>query len=164
MYRLRLTIASLLVVIAFCGVILAGLRSGTTVWMRTIYTATFVALIFATIAAKYRGAFWYGFSVAGWAYFLLAIDPWFDSSVADPSHLGNIGLLTSAVNVAVNQWLSDREPGSLDFIDAMVCRLTICHCALTIPFGLTGGLISGAMAGRRRRIPEGAQPGSASTS
>jgi hypothetical protein len=164
MYRLRLTIASLLVVIVFFGVVLAGLRSGTTVWMRTIYTATFLALIFATIAAKYRGALWYGFSVAGWAYFLLAIDPWFNSSVADPTHLGNIGLLTSAVNVAVDQWLSDRDPGSLDFIDAMVCRLTICHCALTILFGLTGGSISGAMAGRRPQNPEGTQPGSASTS
>jgi hypothetical protein len=75
MFRRRVTIASLLAVILFLALVFAGLRAGTTIWMRSIYTTTFLALIYAAIAAKYRGAFWYGFSVAGWAYFLLAIDP-----------------------------------------------------------------------------------------
>ena len=65
MFRRRVTIASLMAVILFLALVLAGLRAGTTMWMRSIYTATFLTLVYAAIAARYRGAFWYGFSVAG---------------------------------------------------------------------------------------------------
>jgi hypothetical protein len=35
-----------------------------------------MALLTATVLARYRGAFWYGFAVFGWGYFLLGLGPW----------------------------------------------------------------------------------------
>jgi hypothetical protein len=162
MFRNRLTIASLLVVIVFCGFVFAGLRAGSGAWLKLIYTMTFGTLVYAAIAARYRGAYWYGFAIAGWAYFFTGIIPWINlTSQSEPRIIVNAGHLTSAVYEAV---IDIHPPEDTipalpdDEARAAVYRVAICHCALTILLGLAGGLVSGAMAGRQPRNREAAQP------
>ena len=168
MLRSRLTIASLLVAIVYCGFVFAGLRAGSGAWLKLIYTLTFGSLVYAAIAAKYRGAHWYGFATAGWAYFLTGIIPWINlSSPVEPRIAVNAGHLTSAVY----EFVIDMHPPEetipalpYDEARAAVCRVAICHCALTILLGLAGGWVAAALAGQRRQSQEVAQSGSASTS
>jgi hypothetical protein len=79
MNRGRMTIGRLLLAIMFFGVIFAGLRSGSNDWFKLNYTLTFISLVYAAIATRYRGVFWYGFAVAGWAYFIVGFGPWIGS-------------------------------------------------------------------------------------
>jgi hypothetical protein len=58
MRHVRFTIAKLLGVVLFFGVVLAGLRSGSNDWFKAIYSLTFSLQVYAAIAARYRGAFW----------------------------------------------------------------------------------------------------------
>lgn len=163
MHFRRITIAGLLLIVVFFGVVFAGLRSGTTMWMRSIYTVTFLTLVYAAIAAKYRGRFWYGFSAAGWAYLVMGLTPWGEPSSFEGM---NRALLASWFYELAIEFLSGwhkRTGGMGPYLWESNC-LIICHSALTILFGIAGGLVAGAMAGRRPQSPEVAQPGSASTS
>jgi hypothetical protein len=121
--------------------------------LKVIYTATCMTLAYAAIAARYRGAFWFGFSLAGWAYFLMAIAPWVhsDSSAAYSSRVKlNEGLLTSAIYVVVNNLVEAKDVQEAA-IRATGYRKAICHCAITILFALAGGSVSAAMARSRLR-------------
>jgi hypothetical protein len=80
MGRHRFPIAALMAGVVFLALSLAVLRSGSFVWFRVSYAVTFLALLLAIIAARYlpggEGAFWLGFAVFGWGYFLIGIGPW----------------------------------------------------------------------------------------
>src|SRR5262245_25907390 len=98
MHHGRLTIAWLLAAIVVLGILFAGLRSGSNDWFKVIYTATFITLVYAAITARYRGAFWYGFAVAGWAYFLIGFGPRIGSPPgSEPLHAVNRNIVTSVV-------------------------------------------------------------------
>ncbi len=159
MHRGRLTIASLLGAVIFCGIILAGLRSGSTDWFKSIYTATFVALVYSAIAARYRGPFWYGFAVAGWAYFLIGFGPWINAAPGtDPQQAVNRDIVTSVVPHFVSGTMSMRDPplqpgggrpvANFFFQPEWSNRDGICHSVLTIVFAFLGGLVSRKLAGR----------------
>jgi hypothetical protein len=161
MPRTHLTIASLLLVVVFFGVVFAGLRTASDGWLKLVYMLTFMALVYAAIAARYRSAFWYGFAVAGWAYFLIGCHPWITTaSFTQPRYLANQGILTSVVIETVSVLLSGREPFAMVPVwdrsfrepsaleTSASIRAIICHCSLTIPFALVGGLVAGAMARR----------------
>jgi hypothetical protein len=68
--------------IAVLAVGLAAWLSGSFAWFTALYGVTIFALLMATVAARYRpathGAFWFGFAVFGWGYFLIGISPWTD--------------------------------------------------------------------------------------
>jgi hypothetical protein len=158
MYQKRPTIAALLVVIAFFGVIFAGLRSGSNDWFKSIYTLTFTALVYAAIAARYRGPFWYGFAVAGWAYFVVAFGPWIGSPPgSEPLRAVNRNIVTSVVLEIVSGTMSRGDvtppgyarPLALMFKEMLSAnRDGICHCGLTVLFAIAGGSVSRAMARR----------------
>jgi hypothetical protein len=80
MGRHRFPIAALMAGVVFLALGLAVLRSGSSASFRAFYAATLLALLLAIIAARYRpggeGAFWFGFAVFGWGYFLIGIGPW----------------------------------------------------------------------------------------
>ncbi|WZP01105.1 hypothetical protein EP7_005549 (plasmid) [Isosphaeraceae bacterium EP7] len=44
--------------------------------LKAMYVLTVISLLVAVIAARYRGAFCFGFAVFGWGYFLIGIAPW----------------------------------------------------------------------------------------
>jgi hypothetical protein len=115
----RFTIARLLAAICLLGIVLAGLRSGSNDWFKLIYTLTFMTLVYAAIVARYRDTFWYGFAVAGWAYFVVGFGPWIGS-----------------IRMMFQDMLRANRDG-------------ICHCALTGAFAIVGGLVAGTVARRR---------------
>lgn len=160
MRPLRFTIARLLCVILFFGIGLAGLRSGSNDWFKLIYTLTFLVLVYAAIAARYRGAVWFGFAVAGWAYFVVGFGPWIGSPPGtEPLRAVNRNLISSVVLEIVSGSMSRNDtlawstgpPMNWSSIHS-ANRDGIGHCALTILFGLVGGLLSGVLA--RRRTPD----------
>jgi hypothetical protein len=72
-------------------------------WLSALYTFTMVLLLVAVIAARYRRgnekAFWFGFAVFGWGFFLLGYGPW-RTATSDPTEQRvplNRNLVTSKV-------------------------------------------------------------------
>src|SRR4051812_23788071 len=110
MPRGRFTIGKLLGVITFCGILLAGLSSGSNDWFKSIYTLTFLTLVYAAIAARYRGPSWYGFAVAGWAYFVVGFGPWIGSPPgSEPLRAVNRNLDTAVVLEIVSGTMMRRD-------------------------------------------------------
>ena len=158
MRRGRSTIGRLLVAIMFFGVIFAGLRSGSNDWFKVIYTSTFFSLVYAAIAARYRGAFWFGFAVAGWAYFIVGFGPWIGSPPgSEPLRAVNRNIVTSVILEIVSGIMSTNETlsaGNGSVASHMFREMHsanrdgICHSALTILFAVVGGSVSKSLAKR----------------
>src|SRR4051812_29011982 len=80
MPRLRLSIAAMMLFVVIIGLGLTALRIGSDAALKAVYSATTFILLLAIIAARFRpageNAFWYGFAVFGWGYFLISLAPW----------------------------------------------------------------------------------------
>ena len=154
----RLTIGKLAGTISVVGLIFAGLRSGSNDWFKLIYEATFVLLVCAVIAARYRGAGWFGFAVVGWAYFVVGFGPWIGSPPgSEPLRALNRNLGSSVIPEMIGMLMSGRDPippGLL--IESQIMfrnsyranREGIAHCALSILFGLFGAWMARRLARR----------------
>jgi hypothetical protein len=83
MRRLRFSVGGLMVVVLLLAAAFAALRWPTPLMANLWFSLTLSALVLAIPAAVYRRAedraFWVGFAAAGWAYFVLALVPWFQS-------------------------------------------------------------------------------------
>jgi hypothetical protein len=81
----RVTIAQLVIAVAFCGVAFAALRSPSYLWANALYTFVAVSLVLATINVLFsRGrsrAFWAGFLIAGGTYFVTYAVPGLRESI-----------------------------------------------------------------------------------
>ena len=159
MNRGRMTIGRLLLAIMFFGFIFASLGSGSNDWFKLIYTLTFISLVYAAIAARYRGAFWYGFAVAGWAaYFIVGFGPWIGSPPgSEPLRAVNRIIVTSVVLEIVSGNMPESEMPAADAsgLESNMVRQMhwanrdgICHSALTILFAVVGGSVSRFLANR----------------
>lgn len=77
MKRPRFSLITMMVTIAFTALCTSALRSGSLKWFRAFYGVTLFTLLVAIISARYRPsrerAFWFGFAVFGWGYFLNGI-------------------------------------------------------------------------------------------
>jgi hypothetical protein len=160
MKRSQFTISRLLAVIGACGIVLAGLQSGSNDWFKLIYTLTFLSLVYAAIAARYWPPFWFGAAIAGWAYFLIGFGPWIGSPPgSEPLHAVNRNIITSVILESVSGMIgaSDRAQagtgvGTMGAGAIMIHKLRsanrdgIMHCALTVLFACGGGLIAKRLA------------------
>ncbi|MHC5540184.1 hypothetical protein ACYOEI_18345 [Singulisphaera rosea] len=152
MFSGRRTIAGLIGIILSCGIVLAGLRSGSNDWFKLIYTSTFLLLVYAAITARYRDAFRHGFAIAGWAYFLVGFGPWIAATRESPtSHAVNRNIATSVVLEIMSGTISISDsppPNPPTALTEMMTRLRranrdgIGHCVLTISFAGMGGIVS----------------------
>lgn len=161
MPKSRLTIAGLLVLIVILSMLLTALRSGSNDWFKLIYTLVFLTLVYAAIAARYRGPFWHGFAIAGWAYFIIAFGPWIG---APPPHQNvNRNLVTSVVLEIVTAIMYRIDamayPGGIPPTDGTSMMLSdvrsanregITHCSLTLLFACAGGFLSRSVAIRSK--------------
>jgi hypothetical protein len=81
MTHFTFSIRGLMVVIVLLCVAFAALRFPTPLWANVWFSLTVATLTLAVPAAIYRRgtqrAFWLGFAVCGWVYFMLALSPWF---------------------------------------------------------------------------------------
>jgi hypothetical protein len=162
MRKNRFTIARLLGAIVVLAMIFAGLRSGSNDWFTLIYTLVFLTLVYSAIVARYRGAFWHGFAIAGWAYFLIGFGPWIGGLPApEPQQAVNRNIVTSVVLEIVTGIMYRVDAAALgdalpptDRASIMISNLRsanrdgICHSALTILFAWVGGFVSRTVAKR----------------
>lgn len=74
MGRFRFSLSALLGFVTFAAVACAALATPTKLWQIAIAAITLACLFYAPLAAFYgsnaRRAFWVGFAVVGWSYFL----------------------------------------------------------------------------------------------
>ena len=120
MGRHRFPIAVLMAGVLFLALGLTVLRSGSFVWFRVSYAVTLLALLLAIIAARYRpggeGAFWFGYAVFGWGYFLIGIGPWTEWTTTAIAGQGEY--LQPRANPlfptqGLMEWLADYHAGHL---------------------------------------------------
>ena len=81
-----------------------SLRSGSRLWYVALYTFTAFLLLTAVLAARFRRgyerAFWFGFAVFGWGFFLMGLGPWMNPFADSDEPAGNTlnpNLLTTRV-------------------------------------------------------------------
>ncbi len=161
----RIRIAGLLGFILVSGLIFAALHSGSNDAFKLAYTLTFFVLVYGTIAARYRDAFWHGFAIAGVAYFLIGFGPWINTPTRlNPPHGAvNRSLATSvileflpAIMTAMDGPPPFRNPRPINPAATMKYELRLAnragigHCVLTLLFALGGGSVSRALARRPR--------------
>lgn len=131
---------------------------------RLSYSLVVLGMLVAVLAARYRGPFWHGFAVVGWAYFLLGMGPWFalpnqPTPLAFPT--ANDDLLPARwVRAACDRLVETWEVSSHRF-DPLAVRQRwrantygIAHCGMTLLLAVSGGLATVVLA-------EGVRPASA---
>jgi hypothetical protein len=120
MGRHRFPIAVLMAGVLFLALGLTVLRSGSFVWFRVFYAATLLALLLAIIAARYRpvreGAFWFGYAVFGWGYFLIGIGPWTEWTTRTITGQGEYLQVRAnplLPTQGLMEWIADYHAGNL---------------------------------------------------
>ncbi len=158
MRRVRIFISGGTTVIAFSALVLAALRTASDIWFSALYTATFILLLVAIVAAFIvRGgerAFWFGLAVFGWGFFLLGLGPWVehrDGYDMGRGHVLNRGLLTSRAVLSVVPRLrkQERDWGEIDRITSNT--MGVGHVLMTVGIALIGGTFATLMRWRRSR-------------
>ena len=133
-----------------------GVAKAADLWFAAVYTFTVVLLLLTVIVARFRRgdekAFWFGFAVFGWGFFLLGFGPWMiplaDFEEGEPGRL-NPSLLTSKVIFFFVNRLR-RKPDDLNDVEKITANtLGIAHLLITLCLAICGGMI-GAMVRRRR--------------
>jgi hypothetical protein len=80
MRHFRFSIRGLMVMIVLLCIAFAALRYPTPLWANVWYSMSVASITLAVPAAIYRRseqrAFWVGFAICGWVYFILALAPW----------------------------------------------------------------------------------------
>ena len=147
-----------LVVVAF-AMAFAALQSASDLWFGAIYTFTMVLLLLAVIVARFRRgdekAFWFGFAVFGWGFFLLGFGPWMNPLGDSEEGLGgdlNPGLLTSRLILFLVTHLR-KETNDLEAIQKITLNtIGIAHLLITLTLAICGGVIAALVRRRRGKI------------
>jgi len=79
MQHFRFSLSSLLAVVVLTGIICAALASASSFWSRLLSTLTMAILLVSLVGAIYRQgaarAFWIGFAILGWGYWIIGYLP-----------------------------------------------------------------------------------------
>jgi hypothetical protein len=156
MKRLQFSILTLVLTVVFCAMAMMALRTASDLWLSAIYTGTTVLLLAAIVAARFRRgnekAFWFGFAVFGWGFFVVGLGPWPNAFGGDDDGMGislNRNLLTSRVILFLVPYLR-AETVDLQRIDKITTNtIGVAHLLITLTLAVFGGVI--AMLIRRRR-------------
>ena len=128
-------------------------------WYGALYTFAMVLLLVAVIAARFRRgnekAFWFGFAVFGWAFFVVGLGPWPSLGVDEGEGMGialNQNLLTSRVILFLVPHLRTKtnEFGAIDRITRNT--IGIAHLLVTVAIAVGGGAIAILIRRRRGRL------------
>ncbi len=155
MGRLRIPIAGMLVAVVAFAMAFAALRSGSSFWFGSLYTISIIVLLVALIAARFRRgaerAFWYGFAVFGWGFFLLGSGRFMSPVFAKQGEVSGVNstLLTSKVALLLYTHLK-RDTADVDGIDdIMAYTLCVIHLLMTACLAIAGGFLAILVRGRR---------------
>lgn len=139
-----------MLIVAACAIAFTALQTASSVWHEATYTFTVLVLLVAVLASRYRRgrerAFWFGFAVFGWAFFVLGYRPWMNA-FGEVTEDGegppyNPLLLTSRLLLFLIPHL--RKPTN-DYVAIDVISrhtLGIAHLLMTLAVGIAGGVIA----------------------
>jgi hypothetical protein len=161
----RISLASLLGIVAVFGLGLAGLKSSTVLWTTAATTVTLALLLAAVLGAVLlRGperAFWLGFALFGWVYLVLVDWSWIGAQVGHDLTGGFRELVDALFPQDPNLRFTPTSPQQFEEARKRDIRIgnavQISRLFLCLLFALVGGLIGRAFAARR----EDRQPGPA---
>jgi hypothetical protein len=153
--RPRITILGILGVVLAVALALAAVRSGSEVWVAALSLVLLTWLSASLLGAIFRQAkaraFWTGFAVFGWVYFLFV----HTSLVSTPLYRGMAKGLDQFIEAA---WTftpvalpSDRLARLYRFEELAESKArvrVICDLILNLAFGLTGGFLAQWFAAR----------------
>ena len=160
MKSLQLPILALILIVPACAIALTALRTASDLWYGAFYTFTAVLLLFAVIAARFRRgnekAFWFGFAVFGWAFFVLGLGPWPTMNVDEPdAGIGialNPHLLTSRVILYLVPHLR-TQTDDLGRVDKITTNtIGIAHLLITLAIATAGGAVAVVIRRRRAKL------------
>jgi hypothetical protein len=170
MGRLRFSILGLIVAVVASGLAFAALRSASDLWLGATYTFCVILLLSAVVAGRLRrgaeGAFWLGFAVFGWGFFLLAGSPWEPplDAIQQGGQGFNRNLLTSRLVLFLIPRLR-KETLDLEQINLMTANaIGIAQLLVTLMVATSGGVVALLMRRRRGRPRGRAGPGVVTTS
>jgi hypothetical protein len=165
-HSLRFSIAALMLTVGIAGAGFAALRADSSLAADAMFTATCGVLLLAILAACYRQdarrAFWVGFALFGWSYFVLAFAPWFESDVR-PRLLTNrlftqlyprvVGMPPGSFAHYNNFWLADSGTGKWSLVrnGSSDHFEHTAHCLAALAAGLAGGILGRCLFATRGR-------------
>ena len=157
MKSLQLPILALVLIVAACAIAFTALKTASELWYSTFYTFTAVLLLSAVIAARFRRgnekAFWFGFAVFGWAFFVVGLGPWPDVDT-DPDGINitlNRQLLTSRVIEFLVPYLRSQANDFGRIGQITTNAMGIAHLLTTLAIATAGGALAFLIRRRRGR-------------
>ena len=106
MRRDSFSIRGLMIVIVILALAFTGLRTPSRIWANAWFTLALLGVTIAIPAAVAsvgdRRAFWVGFAVCGWVYFVFTLAPWVDK---EASHQ----LLTTTILDVASSYIVDNQ-------------------------------------------------------
>jgi hypothetical protein len=163
MGRLRLSLLSIITIVFGLAMAFAALRTASNLWFSAVYTFSVVLLLWAVIAARYRrgreGAFWFGFAVFGWGFFLLGSGSWLNPIVwvSDEGIGGSLNrnLLTAKLVLFLVPRLR-MGTNDLEAIDRITANtIGISYLLITLSMATCGGIIAALLRKRRGKTEPG---------
>jgi hypothetical protein len=113
MKPMRVTIANLIAIVGFVAVAAAALRAGSEAWDCAWFGVTFVVLLVATLFVVHqrgsRQAFWVGFGLFGWAYFLASFVPSIETRLPSSKLLQRLDSMLAARVVTLNMLVINAD-------------------------------------------------------
>ncbi len=159
MKSLQVSVLALVLIVVACAMAFTALKTASDLWYGALYTFTAVLLLAALVAARFRRgnekAFWFGFAVFGWGFFILGLGPWPTLTEDEPNGMGivlNQNLLTSRVILLLVPYLrtNTNDFGAIDKITTNT--IGIAHLLVTLAIAICGGLIAILIRRRRGRL------------
>jgi hypothetical protein len=156
MKSLRTTIPGLMIAVAISAVAITALRTASDLYLKMTYSAVTALLLYAIVAARYRrgnkGAFWFGFAVFGWGYFVLSsVNNDYDRNFYDPQARMNSNLITSNLICRLVP-LIRKTTYEIDKIEHITENtIGVADLLVTLTIAMSGGLLAVLLRTRRRR-------------
>ncbi len=155
---IKTSILALVLVVAACAMAFTALRTGSRLWYTVLYTFTAFLLLTAVLCARFRRgnerAFWFGFAVFGWGFFLMGLGTWMNPFADSDEPAGNTlnpNLLTTRVILFLLPYLR-TDTNSLTQINPITENtIGIAHLLVALILALVGGILAVLL----RRRPRG---------
>ncbi|MEM9660598.1 MAG: hypothetical protein AAF961_19710, partial [Planctomycetota bacterium] len=145
----RFSLRHVLLAMALIAVCAVAISAGTWFWTRALFTTVLAANLCAILAAAFlrgrRRAFWMGFALFGWAYWLIATLP--------ALQIAEHQLFTNEVLAMLKEYTPDENSGTVVLVNthriAIFSFERTIHSVAGLLFATIGGLVGSRCYTRR---------------